>query len=127
MTFSGMLRIVPRRLLGPMRRWGIGIVLAGLLVGGHAAAATPTRSCGYDPHGIGIQVRASAGVTCSLAKKMMEDVLLGSHACYPHGYTAHPTCVLFGFNCSAVDSQRSHRTYGRCTRGRRLALGVAGP
>jgi hypothetical protein len=93
-----------------------------------AAANTPaTRSCGDDSKGIGIRVRASQGVTCSLAKHLMEKLLLGSAACYPHGYTARPSCRLDGYKCSAYPTDQGRVSHGRCTERRRLVTGVAGP
>lgn len=89
-------------------------------------SSTPTRSCGYTrPPGPNIHVRASAGVTCYLAKRMMRMLIDGSKACYPNGYTRTPHCRLWGFRCSAHPIDGGHGSRGRCVKGRKLATGVA--
>ncbi len=72
-------------------------------------------------------MRTSTGVRCKLAKRMMEKLLPGSNACYPHGYTAHPKCTLYGFRCSVNSFDNGGASKGRCVKGRLLATGTAGP
>lgn len=72
-----------------------------------------------------IHVRASAGVTCYLAKRMMRMLIDWSKACYPNGYTRTPHCRLWGFRCSAHPIDGGHGSRGRCVKGRKLATGVA--
>jgi hypothetical protein len=56
---------------------------------------------------------------------MMGKLLQGSKACYPHGYTPHPHCRLYGFKWFAYSTDGGHTLRGRCVKGRKLATGVA--
>jgi hypothetical protein len=72
-------------------------------------------------------VHASYSVRCSLARRLVKDLLGGSHACYPHGYTEHPSCYIGGFYCGQVRKRPSGATEGVCTKGRKRVVGIAGP
>jgi hypothetical protein len=119
---------VRRRAIAVLVIMGLATPSGLLVLAAPATATTPTRYCGSVGKGIGVyDVRASRGVTCRLAKQMMAKLLLGSRQCYPHGYTSHPRCRLYGFLCSSRRSGVPAASHGRCVKGRRLATGTAGP
>ncbi len=91
------------------------------------ALAAPTRYCGSAPHMISNSVYATPNVSCSQARRLMKELLGGSRACYPSGYTPNPTCTLEGFYCSAHYHRAAGTTTGRCVKGRKLITGIAGP
>jgi hypothetical protein len=101
------------------------VALGGPIAATASATSTRTRSCGSIPNAAPNHVRASPGVSCRLAKKMMKKLLVGSQACYPHGFTSTPHCRLYGFRCSAHPTDSGHATHGRCVKGRNLVTGVA--
>jgi hypothetical protein len=72
-------------------------------------------------------VAASRNVSCKQARRLMHELLGGSKACYPHGYTANPGCTLEGFRCSAGYNTSTGITRGSCVQGRKLITGTAGP
>src|SRR5437588_1242513 len=82
-------------------------VLVGLLAGGTmllssgAALGASTRWCDEVPRMIQNEVWATPNVSCGGARRLMHELLGGSKACYPHGYTANTRCTLDGFLCSA--------------------------
>jgi hypothetical protein len=98
-------------------------------------AAVRARSCGSVPKMIQNHVTATWTVSCSQARSLMHELLGGSKACYPHGYTAHPRCKLEwsrnvqleGFQCSATYDASTNVLKGRCVQGRKLVTGTAGP
>lgn len=111
---------------------GLGSILCGAALaaslGATVAAADPgVRSCGAASNMIANAVYASPGVNCGQARRLMHDLLGGSTACYPHGYTARPRCVLDGFHCAASTKAGTGVTSGRCVKGRLLITGTAGP
>jgi hypothetical protein len=116
-----------------MKRSATGLVLlAGFCLPSPAAAqvratTASLRYCGEAQRMIANSVHASYGVRCSTARAMIKDLLGGSQACYPHGYTSHPSCRLFGFYCSAHEDAASGASVGRCVRGRLVVTGRAGP
>jgi hypothetical protein len=73
------------------------------------------------------RVAASRNVGCTQARRLMHELLGGSEACYPHGYTAHPKCTLERFRCSAAYTARTGITKGRCVKARKVITGTAGP
>jgi hypothetical protein len=94
---------------------------------GPAATPTSLRYCGQAPEMIGNSVHVSYGVRCSLARRLVKDLLGGSHACYPHGYTAHPKCYIAGFYCDHVRTRPSGASEGECVKRRQRVVGIAGP
>ena len=90
------------------------------------SAAARLRYCGEAPQMIANSVRASPGVSCGEAKHLIKDLLGGSQACYPNGYTPHPHCRVDGYRCYSWGSQGGP-SHGRCVKGRREVTGVAGP
>jgi hypothetical protein len=95
--------------------------------GGMTAAPTSLRYCGEAREMTANSVHASDSVSCSLARRLIKDLLGGSHACYPHGYTRHPHCYIAGFYCGHVRERSSGASEGECVRGRKRVVGVAGP
>ena len=100
-----------------------------------AASVLSTKSCGSAHHTIQNHVTAKLTVSCSQARRLMHELLGGSKACYPHGYTAHPRCKLDwsrvlkleGFRCAATHNSRTNVSKGRCVKGRKLITATAGP
>ena len=113
--------------LGALSREGSDSVRAG--------SGLSTRSCGSARHMIQNHVMATLTVSCSQARRLMHELLGGSKACYPHGYTAHPRCKLErnpvlkleGFQCSATYNSSTNVSKGRCVKGRKLITATAGP
>ena len=96
-------------------------------LGGTTAAPASLRYCGEAREMIANSVHASSGVSCSQARRLIKNLLGGSRACYPHGYTAHPSCTIEGFRCGHVHKRPSGASEGECVKGSRRVVGVAGP
>lgn len=96
-------------------------------LGGTTAAPASLRYCGEAPEMIANSVHASYSVRCSLARRLIKDLLGGSHACYPNGYTRHPHCYIAGFYCGHVRERPSGASEGECVSARKRVVGVAGP
>lgn len=100
-----------------------------------AASGLSTRSCRSARDMIQNHVMATPTVSCSQARRLMHELLGGSKACYPHGYTANPRCKLErspvlkleGFQCSATHNPSTNVSKGRCVKGRKLITATAGP
>lgn len=92
-----------------------------------ASAAASLRYCGMAQRMIQNSVYASSGVSCGLARFLIKSLLGGSAACYPHGYTSHPTCRIDGFFCFTRGHLADGATKGECVNGRLLVRGTAGP
>jgi hypothetical protein len=92
-----------------------------------AAASAVLRYCGEAPEMIANGIHASYSVRCSLARRLIRDLLAGSRACYPNGYTRHPHCYIAGFYCGHVRERPSGASEGECVSGRKRVVGIAGP
>jgi hypothetical protein len=117
------------RRIGSWQWWisGIAVVAtAAWLVVAAPALAAPTRYCGSMPRMISNSVYATSNVSCSQARRLMKQLLGGSRACSPNGYTANPTCSLEGFYCVAHYHPAAGTTTGRCVQGRRIITGITG-
>jgi len=69
------------------------------------------RSCGSVSGMIANEVRATRNVECSQARRLMHELLGGSTACYPNGYTAPPE-----LHAGGISLLRSARARGRVER-----------
>lgn len=95
--------------------------------GSSSAAPAHLRYCGEAPEMIANSVHGSYGVRCSLARRLIKDLLGGSHARYPRGYTARPKCYIAGFYCHYGRERPNGASEGLCAKGRLRVVGVAGP
>jgi hypothetical protein len=104
------------------------VILAGLLaLASTAGAYGQTRYCGQVPRMISNEVHATRNVGCREARHLMKATLGGSRACYPNGFAMRVNCYVDGYHCRSWYHPYYGTSTGRCTTGRRLVLGYAGP
>src|SRR5262249_399047 len=103
------------------------VATAGLVVCAAAMGRAYVRYCCEAPRMIGNSLSATRHVRCREARHLVKAMLGGSKACYPNGHAARVNCYVDGFRCRSWYHPEFNTSTGRCTKGRRLVIGYAGP